>query len=436
MFDQLKLQEYALALKAQVLGWLSSPAFYVQVAAIIVAYVAARIAARHILTRVPLFLEAPKEGRLVKLRAVVFSSRDLLRPFLVFAFLTVAATSCEASVGTGWLVRLAQSAAIISLLYSVINRFLHHPLLNAAARWIGIPVATLYVFGYIPQVIAFLDNAAFSAGNVRVSLLSMIKAVIFGGLLFWAGRLSSNTGQRVIRQQESIDVQTRELAAKGFDIAVIGTAILLLMNLLGMDLSILAVFSGAVGVGLGFGLQQIASNFISGIIILLERSLKLGDFIELEDGKSGTLTALNMRSSTLATYDGKEIMVPNEKFITTRFINWTHSDPRQRYEVPFSLPYGTDIRKVPALIEKAILNCSGVLPEPEKPECAFKSFGENNINFSAKFWANGIDDGKNSFTSEVGFAIWEALDAAGVAMRMVPREVHVIEEPQARKPKS
>ena len=230
--------------------------------------------------------------------------------FLLFVILAIAAQICDQAVGSSWLVRAAQSLAVISLLYAAINRFLQQPLVNAAARWIGIPAATIYAFGYMPTVIDWMDHAAFEAGNVRISLLTLIKSALFGGSLFWMGRISSRAGQRVIRQQESLDVQTRELATKGFDLFVACLAGLLLLNLLGIDLSILAVFSGAVGVGLGFGLQQIASNFMSGVIILLERSLKVGDFIELEDGRSGHLMEINMRQSRLGTFDGKDIMVP------------------------------------------------------------------------------------------------------------------------------
>jgi small-conductance mechanosensitive channel len=205
--------------------------------------------------------------------------------------------------------------------------------------------------------------------------------------------------------------------------AIVG---LLLLNILGLDLTALAVFGGAVGVGLGFGLQQIASNFISGIILLLERSLKLGDYIELEDGKSGILRQMNMRSSILSTFDGKDINVPNDKFITTQFINWTHADTRQRYEVEFSVAYDTDLHKVSPLIIKAISAHAQVLNEPEAPDVELRSFGDNGVNFAVEFWVDGIDDGKNKFTSEVRFLIWDALKKAGIAMPFPQREVRIL----------
>ena len=374
----------------------------------------------------------------MKARRIIYSCADLVRPLLLFIGLAIATQICDQAVGSSWLVRVAQSLAVISLLYAAINRFLKQPLINAAARWVGIPAATIYAFGYMPTVIDWMDHAAFEAGNIRISILTLIKAALFGGSLFWLGRLSSRAGQRVIRQQESLDIQTRELATKGFDLFVAGLAGLLLLNLLGIDLSILAVFSGAVGVGLGFGLQQIASNFMSGVIILLERSLKVGDFIELEDGRSGHLMEINMRQSRLGTYDGKDIMVPNDRFITTRVVNWTHADPRQRYEVPFTVTYDTDIHKVPPLIVKALLKLKGVLREPEMPECALKSFGDTTVNFTAKFWVEGIDDGVNSYTSDALFAIWDTLKEAGIAMKMPLPKIQYVTAPtpEPRKRKS
>ena len=342
-------------------------------------------------------------------------------------FLAVAASICDAAIGSSWLVRIGGTVAVVSLLYAVINRFISNPLFNAAARWIGMPLAAIYMFGQMDNLIAWLESVALQAGNIRISALALIKAGVFGAMFFWVGRVSSNAGQKVIRDQETVDMQTRELAAKALELVVFGIAALLLFNVLGMDLGALAVFGGALGVGLGFGLQQIASNFISGIIILLERSLKIGDFIELEDGRSGTLREIRMRSSILTTYDGKDIMVPNERFVTTRFVNWTHDDPCQRYEVPFTVSYDTDIRKVAPLIVKAVSKLPHILQQPESPECELKSFGDTGVKFAVKFWVNGIDDGKNSFSSDVMYAVWDALKSAGIDMRMPVRQVSLVD---------
>ena len=407
------------------ISWLTSPQFYAQVIAIVAAVIIGRIAATQVSTKLFLFNAEPVEGKLLRYRRLLYSCRDLLRPALVVVALMIAAAICDSSVGSSWLVRLASVAATISLLHSVIERFVKNPIVNAAARWIGLPVAAIYMFGYMPQLIGWLDSTALQAGNIRISALAIIKAAIFGAIFFVVGRMSSNAGQKVIRDQETVDIQTRELAAKALELLVFCIVGLLLMNVLGLDLTTLAVFGGALGVGLGFGLQQIASNFISGIIILLERSIKVGDYIELEDGRTGILQNINMRSSTLATFDGKDIMVPNERFITTRFVNWTKTDPRQRYEVPFVVSYDTDLHKVPPLIEKAISSHQHVLQEPEKVSCEIKKFGDFGAHFTVKFWVNGIDDGPNNFTSDVHFLVWDALQKGKIKMATPNHQVMI-----------
>ncbi len=422
--DTLKLQaQHYLDI---LVGWLSSPQFYAQIIAIAVAIMIARIATQQILAKVFLFNTEPVEGRFLRYRKLLYSCRDLLRPALIVVVLMLAAAGCDAAVGSSWLVRLAGTAATISLLHSVIKRFVQNPLANAGARWIGLPVAAIYMFGYMPQLIGWLDSTALQAGNIRISALAIIKAAMFGSIFFVVGRMSSNAGQKVIRDQQGVDIQTRELAAKALELGVFAVVGLLLMNVLGLDLTTLAVLGGALGVGIGFGLQQIASNFISGIIILLERSLKVGDYIELEDGRAGILRDINMRSSTLSTFDGKDIMVPNERFITTRFVNWTHSDPRQRYEVPFVVTYETDLHKVPKLIEEAVSSYKTVLQKPEPVSCEIKKFGDFGVHFAVKFWVSGIDDGPNNFTSDVHFLVWDALQKGGIKLATPHHQVAIL----------
>jgi small-conductance mechanosensitive channel len=407
-------------------GWLASPQFYAQVIAVVGLWLVAKIVARQVLVRVPLLREEPTEGRFLRYQRLLYSCRNLIEPLIFVALMAAAAAVADAALGASWLIRIAQSLALVRLLHAIIMRFLTHPVINAAARWIGLPIAAIYALGYFTQFTTALDNVAFSAGNIRISLLALSKAALFGGILFWLGRASSTAGQKAIRDQSSIDVQTRELAAKALEILVFAIVGLLLLNILGMDLTTLAVFGGALGVGLGFGLQQIASNFISGIILLLERSIKIGDYIEMEDGKSGILKTMNMRSSILSTFDGKDIMVPNDRFITTQFTNWTHEDPRQRYEVEFSVAYDTDLHKVPPLIIKAVSAHEQVLREPEEPDVELRKFGDNGIDFAVEFWVAGIDDGKNKFTSEVRFLIWEALKKANISMPFPQREIRIL----------
>ncbi|MDA7947625.1 MAG: mechanosensitive ion channel [Hyphomicrobiaceae bacterium] len=421
-------QNYSIELGEKVSGWAQSPAFYAQVGAILIAVIAAHFAARSVSRRVAVFRDEPGEGPLLTLRKGLFATRDLLFALITIFFLAIAIEVTNAVVGTAWLVRLAQSAGVVFLLYTAINRFITHPIVRLLCLWVGIPVATLQVFGWFDETANFLDGLSIHVGNIRLSIYFLIKSIIAGAILFWLGRISNTAGKSAIRSQESIDLPTRELFVKLFEIALFVLIFFLLLQVLGLDLTALTVFGGALGVGLGFGLQQIASNFISGIIILLERSLKVGDYIELEDGKAGILKELNMRSSALETFDGKEIMVPNEKFITTQFTNWTHADSRQRYEVEFSVAYDTDLHKVPPAIEAAVSKHPKVLQEPEKPDCELRGFGDSGVEFAVEFWVDGLDDGPNKFSSDVLFLVWDALKENDIEIPFPQREVRLKED--------
>ena len=392
-------------------GWLVSPQFYAQIGAIILAVAIAHFANRQIKTKTPYFRSAPEQGALLKVRRWIYSCRDLLFPIMAVLMLAIAVQVLEGVVSSSWLARIAQSIAVIAVLYAAINRFITHPLINAAARWIGIPIATLQVFGVLGEFTVYLDSISLEAGNIRLSLFTLAKAAIFGGILFWLGRLSNDAGQRVIRKQEKLDVPTKELLAKIFQIVLFVLLFILLLQVLGLDLTALTVFGGALGVGLGFGLQQIASNFISGMILLFERSMKVGDYVELGSDMGGTLSEINMRSSTLQTEDGKDIMVPNEKFITSAFVNWTKSD-RQRHEVAFSVPYDTDIHKIPELITGATARHPHILSKPKGPACEIRQFGEKGIQFAVSYWVAGT----NGYVSDVHFLVWDALKEAGIAL--------------------
>lgn len=178
---------------------------------------------------------------------------------------------------------------------------------------------------------------------------------------------------------------------------------------MGISLTSLAVLGGAVGVGLGFGLQKIASNFISGVILLLEGQATVGDYVELDGGEAGTIIKTTARSMILETYDGRWIVVPNEDFITTRVVNYSDQGSANRYEADFSVSYDTEINLVPALVEVAVSKHPEVLDNPFPPDCKLRGFGESGINFAVEFWVNGIDDGKNKYTSDVLFIIWNTL---------------------------
>ncbi len=383
--------------------------------------------------RLTVLREAPKEASEATLGLVIYQLGSLLTPALTILILKLSSELTPGIDENPW---LAVTAITLVLLYSyarAISILVSNPLAAKALLAVGIPLLALQSAGVLPYLTSVLESISFQIGNIHISLLGILRVTIFGSLVFWIGRISINTGQQTIRKQERLDFRTREVAAKLFEIAVFVIAALLLLQIMGINLTALAVFGGALGVGLGFGLQSIASNFISGLIILLDRSLSIGDFIELEDGRSGYVTALNMRSTTLETFEGKDIMVPNEIFITSTFVNWTHKNEKQRYRVDFSVAYNTDIRKLVEVIKETVATHPQVLsgeqyPIEERPDCEIDSFGDSGVNMFVEFWMEAIDDGKNRVGGDLLLMIYEAMQEHGFTIPFPQREVRILGE--------
>ncbi len=317
------------------------------------------------------------------------------------------------------------------MLYSIITRFIPNKFIKSLVKWIAIPLAVLQVFGWLDEVSAYLDTIDMQVGNIRISAYAIARVVVVGMILFWLGRVANNTGQQIIRNIDDLEIGTREVFAKLFQVTVVVIIFILLLQAMGINLTALAVFGGALGVGLGFGLQAIASNFISGIIILLDKSITVGDYIELEDGQTGVIRELKMRSTTLETFDGKDIMVPNERFITTNFINWTHKNKKQRYSIEFQVSYKTDLHALFDLLREVVASHPQVLsgddlPFEERPDAEIASFGDSGVNILIEFWMEGIDDGKNRVGGDILLMIWDSFKEHNIEIPYPQREVKIL----------
>jgi small-conductance mechanosensitive channel len=332
-----------------------------------------------------------------------------------------------------WLARVALLVAVLFLVQSLIRVTRPGPVARLLLRWVGMSLLALYMLGLLTSFNTTLESMAVDVGNLRLSVASLLRSLVFGALLFWLGWASNSAGQTMIRRQEALDLRTREVIAKLFQIGLMVVVSLLFLQVMGINLTALAVFSGAVGVGIGFGLQSIASNFISGLIILFDRSLSTGDYVETEGGLSGYVRALNMRCTTLETFEGKTVLVPNEKFISEPFNNWSHKDKKQRYGLNFFLPYDTDIRHVCALVRTAVATHPQVIsgegiPLEERPDCEIESFGESGVKMLVEFWMEGIDDGPNRVGADLLLLIFETLRENDVFMPFPQREVRILTE--------
>ena len=305
---------------------------------------------------------------------------------------------------------------------SFVREVLTDSFLKLLGKYVLIPCAALYMFGLLDLILQRLDDSIIALGNIRFSILALIRGLVAGSLLFWLGSWSNRQSAGYIKAQDELRPATRELAVKAIEVAIFGAAFLLLMSIMGIDLTAVAVLGGALGVGIGLGLQQIAANFISGIILLIEGQTTVGDYVELDGGERGTIVKMTARACILETFDGKWIVVPNEHFITSRVVNYSDQGSANRYEALFSVAYETDINRVPAVIESAVAALPFVLTDPDRPDCELRGFGDSSVDFAVEYWVNGIDDGKNKYASKVLFAIWNALKAEGIEIPY-PRRV-------------
>lgn len=410
--------------------WLNSPGFYFQLGLVFLAAAIAYSLSRLVTNRTALF-NPQAEDSSSGVRDLLAGARPLLFPLLLIISLALAVDTSDHLFEQSYLVRISETVAVVLLMYTFVRHYVQHRLLRSLVLWLLIPAAVLHVFDLLSAVILYLDRVALEVGNIKISAYGVLRMLVFGSLLFWLGRLSRTAGNRIIRRQEELDVGTRELFAKLFEVVLTVVIFLLLLQVMGINLTALAVFGGAVGVGLGFGLQSIASNFISGIILLLDRSLKIGDYIELEDGQGGIIRELKMRSTTLETYDGKDIMVPNERFMSSTFTNWTHKNAKQRYSIDLQVAYSTDLDQLFPLLREVVSQHPQVIsgediPLEERPDAEIKSFGESGINILIEFWMEGIDDGQNRVGGDLLLMIWHALRQANVEIPFPQREVRII----------
>jgi small-conductance mechanosensitive channel len=411
-------------------GWLLSPVAWTQFALLVVAYLLAVVLARRLRRVLPPLLAPPEgaEGILPRVRRNLLLTLPLMLPLLAYV-LTAAGEGVVRSIfDSGAVIAFGKRVFLFLAVRSLVKEIIQDEFLKLLGRYILIPVAALYTFGLLDPLILKLEAVTVSLGNISFSALAIIRGVVAGGILFWLGRWSNQQTTQFIERQEQMRPSIRQLIVKTIEFAIFAFAFLLLMNIMGINLSALAVIGGAIGVGLGFGLQKIASNFISGVILLVEGQATVGDYVELDGGEAGKIVKMTARAAVLETFDGRWIVVPNEDFITTRVVNYSDSGSANRCEAPFSVSYDTDINRVPDIIEKAVATHPGVLQKPYPPDCELRGFGDSGIDFAVEFWVNGLDDGPNKYTSDVLFLIWNALKDNGIE---IPYPHRVVELKQA-----
>lgn len=365
----------------------------------------------HLITRV---VTPPLEERLRRLEEQPQLMRVLIVPlrrltWILFALFVWLAAYMMREVtwpSRGYYVGVAASLAMAGAIISVTSRFIRNRTLANIFFYVAWAIAALQIIGLSNQTFAALDAVAFSLGNFRISLLATIKAVLFMTVLMWLATIIGNFAERRLRQNEDVAPALQVLLAKFIKFALLTIAVLATISVVGIDLTALTIFSGALGLGIGFGLQKVASNLISGIIILSDRSIKPGDVITL-GSTFGWINALKSRYVSVITRDGVEYLIPNEQFVSEQVVNWSYSNQNVRQEIKFGTSYDAYPYKVREIAIEAISGLERVLERPS-PVCHVTGFGDSSVDYVLRFWIRDPKNGLANIRGNAFLALWDA----------------------------
>ncbi len=324
-----------------------------------------------------------------------------------------------------YLVELVAWIALAWLIVSVAARLIRNFVLRRIVMWaVGVWV-TLYYLGLVDETTAFLDRIALEVGQFRMSVLTVIEALVVIGLLFVLARFLTRVAAARIRANDDISPSVQVLSIKLMQLGFFGAAVLIGLTAVGVDLTAFAFMSGAIGLGLGFGLQKVVSNLISGLILLMDKSIKPGDVISLGE-TFGWISSLGARYVGVVTRDGKEYLIPNEDLITGQVVNWSHSNRFVRLDIYFGTSYADDphiVRKVSVEAAKSVERVLSHRP----PVCHIVGFGDHSVDYILRFWIDDPTGGLTNIRGNVYLALWDAFQDNGITIPFPQREVKVLD---------
>ncbi len=344
----------------------------------------------------------------------------------------VAAAAYPFGPGLGLVLALLVGAAV-ALLARHLARGLH--LGNGVALVLAAGAAVLAVsalLGGLAPVTDALENAALTVGKRRVSALDVLVTALLIAGLFALARLLNRVIAHWIGGLPMLDGSQRLLAQKLAGIAIAVGGVLLAVDLLGLDLTALAVFSGAFGLAIGFGLQKTFGNLIAGLILLMDRSIKPGDVIVVGD-QFGKVSRIGIRAVSVLTRDGKEHLIPNEKLMTDPVENWSYSDRNVRVHIPVGVGYGSDLPTAQRLMLEAARATPRVLADPA-PGVWLRGFGDSSVDHDILVWIQDPEDGVGNVRSAVLNRVWALFQEAGIEIPYPQRDLHIRSLPKPEQP--
>jgi small-conductance mechanosensitive channel len=326
------------------------------------------------------------------------------------------------------ILRLAESLTLAWVIIKLSSRLVRSDQLARALAVLAFIIAALNIAGLLETVTSLLDSMAVYVGTLRVSVLLLVKGAVALALFLWLASTFARVLETRLKRLNELTPAMQVLTSKLVRFALVTLAVVLALGSVGIDLTALTVFSGAVGVGIGLGLQKVVSNLVSGVILLLDRSIKPGDVIEMGD-RYGWITSLNARYVSLATRDGKELLIPNEDLITGRVTNWSYSSDLIRQSVIVGVSYDSDVHLAIRLAVEAAGAVSRILEVP-KPACLLKEFGDSAVILELRFWIRDPANGTANVRSEVMLYIWDLFREHGIEFPFPQRDL-TLRNPEA-----
>ncbi|MDX2220281.1 MAG: mechanosensitive ion channel [Burkholderiales bacterium] len=365
------------------------------------------------------------------LKVVAGSFHRVASPLLALGFIWLGHVLLAKAIDVA-LIKLAipllVSFAVIRLLVYLIRHLLApSSLLKASERIIAYTMwafAVLYITGLLPEVEAALSDVSFSIGKQRITLLMVITGLVTVMFTLLVAMTVSRVAEQRIMAQESVSLSLRLAVAKGLQAFAVLLAILIALPLVGIDLTVLSVFGGAIGVGLAFGLQKVASNYVSGFIILLERAIRVGDLVTV-DNRHGVITGIHARYTVVRSLDGTEALLPNEMFITQAVVNHTFSDPKSSLRIALNVAYNTNIDRLEVVLTTIALAHPRVLKDPP-PAMLVRALGDNGIDVELSVWVQDAEQGVGGLRSELLRKILLQFAEEGIEIPYPQREIRQI----------
>ena len=321
---------------------------------------------------------------------------------------------------------LVALAVIRTIVYALRVGIVQGPMLKAWEQVISSSIwilVALHLLDLLQPLMQALDSVAFSFGETRISSLLVIKVIVLSALYILVALWVAGLLDRRFHQSQHLNPSLKVALSKISKVLLLTVAILAALTEAGLNLGTLTVFGGALGVGLGFGLQKIVSNFISGFILLGDRSIKPGDVITIGD-QFGWVCELRARYIVVRNRDGVETLIPNENLVTTDVINWSYSDPKVRLRVPVQISYDDDPEQAMEIMEQAAFSSSRVLKDPE-PVCRLMEFADSGISLELRVWVIDPQAGVANVRSDINLAIWRGFREAGITIPYPQRDVHL-----------